>query len=215
MMNNGSMLAANNIADNITFNDNLSSSSDFFAGGSTTGIAMLSIISVTTVLAIAYSILIVIKPTFRKNKLNWFTVNVCLASACSVNTTFLPYYTIIIALFLPITIITMCNTRTLLFVRNSTRRVHAAKTTGQVSHKRDIVLVKITISSFITFVVGWTPFFAVQLFNKGASIPDILNSFFQILVPSSILYGVIILISTNQPVRTFLIELVTRRGRQV
>ncbi|CAF4098917.1 unnamed protein product, partial [Adineta steineri] len=81
MMNNGTMLATNNISDNITFNHNISSSYDFFAGGSTTGIAMLSIISVTTVLAIAYSILIVIRPAFRKNKLNWFTVNVCLASA--------------------------------------------------------------------------------------------------------------------------------------
>ncbi|CAF0935260.1 unnamed protein product [Adineta steineri] len=109
----------------------------------------------------------------------------------------------------------MCNTRTLLFVRNSTRRVHAANTTGQVSHKRDIVLLKITISTFITFVVGWTPFFVIQLFNKTASIPYGLNVFIQILVASSVLQGVITLISTNQPVRTFLIESVTRRCRQV
>ncbi|CAF0864141.1 unnamed protein product [Adineta steineri] len=111
-MNNGSMLTTNNISDNITFNRNVSSSSDF-----TTIIAQVSILSLTIILAIAYTALIVIRPVFRKNKLNWFTVNVCLASA-------------------------------------------------------------------------W-------------------------LVASSVLQGVITLISTNQPVRTFLIESVTRRCRQV
>ncbi|CAF3881106.1 unnamed protein product [Adineta steineri] len=82
-MNNGSILTTNNISDNITFNHNISSSSDFFAGDSTaaTGFVMLLILSLTVILAIAYSTLIVIRPAFRKNKLNWFIVNVCLASA--------------------------------------------------------------------------------------------------------------------------------------
>ncbi|CAF0908669.1 unnamed protein product [Adineta steineri] len=133
----------------------------------------------------------------------------------SEETIFLPYYTIIIALFLPITIITICNTRTLLFVRNSTRRVHATGNSGKVSHRRDILLLKITISTFITFLVGWIPSFVVQLFNKTASIPYGLYVFFQISVPSAVLQGVITLISTNQPVRTFLMELVTRRCRRV
>ncbi|CAF3865826.1 unnamed protein product [Adineta steineri] len=107
----------------------------------------------------------------------------------------------------------MCNTRTLMFVRNSTRRVHASNTTGQVSHKRDIVLVKITIGTFITFVVGWTPDFVIHLFNKGGSIPDILNSFLETLVPSAVLHGVIRLIITNQPVCTFLREVIAKRCR--
>ncbi|CAF0935243.1 unnamed protein product [Adineta steineri] len=141
MMNNGTMLATNNISDNITFNHNISSSYDFFAGGSTTGIAMLSIISVTTVLAIAYSILIVIRPAFRKNKLNWFTVNVCLASA---------WFS-------------------------------------------------------ITMIVISIP----ELFNVSSYLSC------RIQVPSSVLQGVIALISTNQPVRTFLIESVTKRRHQV
>ncbi|CAF0935225.1 unnamed protein product [Adineta steineri] len=111
MMNNGSMLTTNNI------NDNLSANSGFFSAGSTIVIIQLSILSLTVILAIAYSTLILIRPAFRKNKLNWFTVNVCLASA-------------------------------------------------------------------------W-------------------------LVPSAVLQGVIALISTNQPVRTFLIESVTKRRPQV
>ncbi|CAF1491932.1 unnamed protein product [Adineta steineri] len=133
----------------------------------------------------------------------------------SMDTTFLPYYTIIVLIFLPITIVTICDTRTLWFVRNSTRRVHATVAISQVSHKRDILLVKITISSFITFLVGWTPFFVIQLFDKSTYIPYDLNVFFQILVASSVLQGVITLISTNQPVRTFLREVITKRRSQV
>ncbi|CAF1315418.1 unnamed protein product [Adineta steineri] len=133
----------------------------------------------------------------------------------SMDTTFLPYYTIIVLIFLPITIVTICDTRTLLYVRNSTRRVHATVVIGQVSHKRDTLLIKITITSFITFLVGWTPFFVIQLFNKIASIPYGLNVFFQILLPTSVLDGVIMLISTNQPVRTFLKQVITKRRDQV
>ncbi|CAF1406519.1 unnamed protein product [Adineta steineri] len=62
---------------------------DSFADSFTTDIVMLSIFSLTIILAIAYSILIVIRPVFRKNKLNWFTVNVCLASAWFVPTSIL------------------------------------------------------------------------------------------------------------------------------
>ena len=36
--------------------------------------------SLTILLALAYTALIIIRPTFRRNKLNWFTVNICLSS---------------------------------------------------------------------------------------------------------------------------------------
>lgn len=38
------------------------------------------ILSLTIVLAIFYTVLISVRPAFRHNKLNWFTVNLCLAS---------------------------------------------------------------------------------------------------------------------------------------
>ncbi|CAF1414248.1 unnamed protein product [Adineta steineri] len=40
----------------------------------------LPFILLTIIFAMFYVILIIIRPTFRRNKLNWFTVNVCIAS---------------------------------------------------------------------------------------------------------------------------------------
>ena len=37
--------------------------------------------SLTVLLRFAYTVLIIIRPIFRQNKLNWFTVNICLQSA--------------------------------------------------------------------------------------------------------------------------------------
>ncbi|CAF4320766.1 unnamed protein product, partial [Adineta steineri] len=39
----------------------------------------LPFILLTIIFAMFYVILIIIRPTFRRNKLNWFTVNVCIA----------------------------------------------------------------------------------------------------------------------------------------
>ena len=42
------------------------------------GTVQLFFLSVTVLLAFAYSVMIIARPTFRQNKLNWFTVNICM-----------------------------------------------------------------------------------------------------------------------------------------
>ena len=44
-------------------------------------IVELILYSLTVLLAFAYTILIIVRPAFRRNKLNWFIVNICLQSA--------------------------------------------------------------------------------------------------------------------------------------
>ncbi|CAF1236368.1 unnamed protein product [Adineta ricciae] len=267
---------------------------DFPSSSFTLTIIQTAIFFLTIVFAIAYTTLILVESTLRKNKLNWFTINVCLTSvlfstimimlniqqllgvtgniscqstaylvtmiACqlmyshcvfaisrlltivyahkrifrsnlclwgyiiagwivafllalpysftdflmcskSEEITFISYYALITILFLPIIIITACNTRTLMFVRHSARRVHAGNTVGQVSHKRDVFLVKLTIGTFIMFIVGWTPSFTIQIFQKTAYIPNIANECFHVLPSIALLGDVLLLIFTNQPVR--------------
>ncbi|CAF1318337.1 unnamed protein product [Adineta ricciae] len=261
---------------------------------STLIIIQIAMFSLTIFFSIAYTTLILVESTLRKNRLNWFTINVCLTTvlfstimvmmntqqlfgvtgnischstaylvtmiACqlmyshcvfaisrlltivyahkrvfrsnlclwgyiiggwiaafllalpyaftdflmcsnSEEITFMSYYALITILFLPIIIITACNTRTLMFVRNSARRVHVDGTVGQVSHKRDVFLVKLTIGTFIMFVVGWTPSFTIQVFDKNAYIPNIANECLQVLPSIALLGDVLLLIFTNQPVR--------------
>ncbi|UJR06843.1 hypothetical protein I4U23_011131 [Adineta vaga] len=276
---------------------NGSSNSDLSPSSTLPIIVQLSTYSLVIILAIAHTILILIRPTLRNNKLNWFTINVCLTSAwfsiillvmgvkqlliefhgfsCYIQTflidmsacqlmyahcgfaisrllaivyankpifrsnqclwfciilgwlvaflvafpylfldsflcftstqpIFLPYYTLITTLLLPIIIVTVCNGRTLLFVRNSTRRIHATNTGGQISHKRDVFLVKLTVGTFFSFIIGWSPSFIIQLFNKSSIVPTILNQCSQILPPLALLCDMLLLIFTNQPVRTIL-----------
>ncbi|CAF0974037.1 unnamed protein product [Adineta steineri] len=227
--------------------DETSSSYNYSSLGSATNIIQIVIASLTIVLGIGYIILILIRPILRHNKLNWFTINVCLGSiwlstillsmtilqlrnlssslscraltflvdvgACqlmyshcviaisrlltivygnkrlflsnmclwlciangwivsvlaalpylfidgflcfnSTSSTFLAYYTLITTLLFPVTIVTVCNIRILLFVRSSTRRVHGTGTVGgHVSHRRDVQLLKITIGTFVAFIL--------------------------------------------------------------
>lgn len=44
-------------------------------------VIQIVLFSLTIGLALAYTALIIVRPTFRQNKLNWFTVNICLYSA--------------------------------------------------------------------------------------------------------------------------------------
>ena len=297
------MLFSNNFADASTPMLNASFISNFFSNDSVAVIIQIPILSVIIIFVIGYTVLILLRPTLRKNKLNWFTINVCVTSAffaiimlettveqllnvssglscrsemflvamasselmyshcvfaisrffaivyahkrifrsneclwCFITLGWivaclvaLPYlfvdgflcfsstqsfglssYTLISILFLPIIIVTVFNGYTLIFVRNSTRWVHAAGTPGQVSHKRDVFLVKITIGTFITFLAGWTPSFTIHLFNKSASIPTILNNFFEVLPALTVLHDVLLLIFTNQPVRTLLKQFIIK-----
>ncbi len=307
-MNNSSVPTANKNESISNSNGDESSGSYIFVSSSALIITETVILLLAIILAIAYIALILIRPTLRNNKLNWFTINICLTSVwlsiilvwtgtlqllnvpislscrlqafltdmgvclltyshcvvaisrlltivygnkrffrsniclwgctatgwliavlaalpylfadgftCSSSTqaAFLPYYTLIATLLLPITIITVCNARTLLFVRNSTRRVHAANTGGQVSHTHDVLLLKIMIGTFISFLVGWTPLFVTQLFNRTTYIPTIVNACFQILPSLAILHGIILLIATNQPVRIFVKQLFIRRPQRL
>ncbi|UJR11062.1 hypothetical protein I4U23_015246 [Adineta vaga] len=289
---------------NITVDSNQSISNVGFSDDSTTIIIQLPILLLSIILAIGYTILILSRPIFRSNKLNWFTINVCLTSAwlcilifgiqiqqllnissrlscrlqgylsdmaacqlmyshcvvaisrlftivhankhffrsniyiwicigcgwlvaflialpylfvdgfaCSITTqaTFLPYYTLITTLFIPITIVTVCNARIFVFVHQSTRRVHTTGTGYQVSHSRDVFLLKTMIGTFIVFFIGWTPSFVIQMFNKNDSIPRFLDACFQILPSLTILHDVIFLIYMNQPVRSFLKQIIIHR----
>ncbi|UJR18356.1 hypothetical protein I4U23_005259 [Adineta vaga] len=170
-----------------------------------------SVLAISRFLAIVYAH----KLIFRSNLCLWCCIIMGWVVAClvalpylfvdgflcftSAEATILPYYTLITILFLPIIIVTIYNARTLIFVRNSTRRVHATGTGGQVSDKRDVFLVKLTIGTFIAFIVGWSPSLIIQLFNESASVPTILNQCFLILPPLTLLCDVLLLIFTNQP----------------
>jgi len=266
-------------------------------------IIQIPLLSLTIILAIAYTVLILIRPTFRRNKLNWFTVNLCLTSlllsiillsmcinqllnisspfscraqaffvnmaSCqlmyshsvasisrllaivyankhifrsnvclwgcigsgwliavlvtlpylfidgftcvsSTQAALLPYYALITILILPVVIVAVCNCRILQYVRKSTRQVHAEGGRGQVSHARDVRLLKILISNFVIFLIGWAPLFITQTFDKTNSISKNLAACFQVLQPLSMLSEVLLLMYTNQPVRLFLKQLLVR-----
>jgi hypothetical protein len=270
----------------------------------------LPILSLIIILAIIYTILVLIRPAFRKNKLNWFTINLCLMSALlstdmlalnikqimnesggsipcrlqgfllymtacqviyshaviavsrlltivyaskhffrstvclwscigfgwliaflialpylfidsficssSTQTDFLPYYTLIVTLIAPVIIVLVCNIRIFLFVRQSSRRVHAEGDRGNdVSQTRDVHLLKTMILTFTIFVGGWMPVLLTQTFSQSITISSIANAIFQILLPLSMLCDVILLIYTNQPIRLFLWQSIVKRRRPI
>ncbi|CAF3417519.1 unnamed protein product [Rotaria sp. Silwood1] len=133
----------------------------------------------------------------------------------STQAAFLPYYTLISTLVVPVIIVGICNIRILLYVRSSSRQVHAEGNRSRVSHARDVRLLKIIIGTFIVFFIGWTPVFLMQIFGKNNEIPSTLNACFQALPPLSMLLDVILLIYTNQPVRIFLKQLVIRHPQHL
>ncbi len=264
----------------------------------------------TIILAIAYTILVLVRPTFRNNKLNWFTINLCLMSvvlslmmltmsikqimddtsssipcrlqgflltmpACqlmyshaviavsrlltivyankhffrstkclwiclgfgwlsallvsvpylfvdgftcssSAPSDFLPYYNLAVVLIVPVLIVIVCNIRIFLFVRQSSRRVHAEGGGGEgVSNARDIRLLKTMIATFTVFVGGWLPLFLTQTFSQTVKTSSISNAIFQILPPLSMLSDVILLIYINQPIRLFLWQLIVKQHRTI
>lgn len=268
---------------------------------------VLPSLSLTIILALAYSILIIIRPTFRANKLNWFTINVCITTillscvmmtssimkfmntssllscraqsfltvmaacqmmyshsvvafsrflaivysnkrifrsiaciwifiiigwliaflialpfwilngyACSSSSqsSFLPYYALVGVLVIPIMIVMICNIRIFLFVRRSSRRVHAEGRGNNISQARDVYLIKIMIVTFTVFVIGWIPLFVEQIFSSNITLSSAVDNIFQILPLFSMLFDVILLIYTNQPVRLFLCQLIKHR-RQI
>ena len=135
--------------------------------------------------------------------------------ACSSSTraNFLSSYTLVATLIVPVMIVLILNIRTFLFVHQSTRRVHAEGAGPGVSHVRDMRLLKTMIATFIVFVVGWIPLFLTQIFSQRFTISTAANSIFQVLPSLSMLIDVILLIYINQPVRLFLIQLISKRNR--
>ncbi|CAF1277655.1 unnamed protein product [Adineta steineri] len=267
----------------------------------------IPLLCLTIIFAIIYTIIILIRPTFRVNKLNWFTINLCLMSAllsvimllmsiirimgssasslpcrlqgflmnmttcqlmyshaviaisrflavvyaskhffrstlcllaclsfgwlasilaavpylivdsflCSGSTgaTFLPYYTLVATLIIPATIVLLLNIRIFWFVYQSSRRVHTEGAGANVSHARDMHLLKTMIVTFSVFVSGWIPLFLTQIFSQSLSVSTIANEIFQVLPPLSMLIDVILLIYINQPLRLFLLQLIMKRNR--
>ncbi|CAF1185442.1 unnamed protein product [Adineta ricciae] len=282
---------------------------NYTSSSSLVPLIQIPILSLTIVLAVAYILLLLIRPAFRHNKLNWFTINVCLTSTClsvyflainiqlvlnisnslsirlqfflqymgisqvtyshcavawsrlltvvyankrifqsnvcicccvicgwilavvlttpflfqdilifyssSLATNFWSYYYIVVTLFLPLVIVTACNTRTLLFIRSSTRRIHAMGADGQGNQNRDALLIKTMIGNFIVFLGGWSPPMIIQLFNKTNYIPPSLNIYFQAVAVITLFQSVVLLIVTNQPVRTFLKQIVVGQPQVV
>jgi uncharacterized membrane protein len=88
--NNNSSISMSNNNSNFSVPDNNNngstpptgeqSGSSGSAQSSVTDFIMLPLLALTIVLAFTYTILILIRPVFRANKLNWFTINVCLMS---------------------------------------------------------------------------------------------------------------------------------------
>ncbi|UJR17286.1 hypothetical protein I4U23_004180 [Adineta vaga] len=263
------------------------------------------ILLLTVIFCLFHTILIIIRPIFRKNRLNWFTINVCLTTLClclflllmdiqqlfdfwiiwscrfiafqmvmttcqvmyshcvfvvsrlmavvyannrifrlnasllilivtgwflsfliaspffsidsftcsaSILSYILSYYTLITTIFLPIVIMALCNFRIFIFVKNSTRRVHATGNNGgQLSHARDAHLLKMMVASFIIFLIGWAPVYTTQLFDQTAKVSNIVNICFAIFPTLAMLYDMIMLIYNNHPVRLFIKQLILRQ----
>lgn len=129
-------------------------------------------------------------------------------------TDFLSYYSLVIILFLPVTIVLICNIRIFLFVRQSTRRIQAEGNRRNPSQTRDIRLIKTMIITFIVFVIGWIPLSIQQLFNETIHLPFAIASMFQTFPSFSMFFDVLLLIYTNQPLRLYLCQLIIRRRRE-
>ena len=262
-------------------------------------------LSLTILIALVYSIVLIIHPTLRANKLNWFTVNVCVTTmllsgimismsimrftntsnslpcrtqsylnimaacqmmyshsvvavsrlltivysnrrifrsiaciwlsiligwvvgflialpfavqdgfACSSSSRvgFLPYYILFGILIIPVMIVAICYIRIFFFVRRSSKRVRTeGRAKNNVSQARDVRLIKTMVITFTVFVIGWVPLFIEQVFNSYITVPSSVDTLFQILPLFSMLFDIILLIYTNQPVRFIILQLIRRR----
>lgn len=276
-------------------------------GSSVSNYVILPILSLTDVFALIYIITILVRPTLRNNKLNWFTVNVCLTTllqstimlqstirqllgvsstlscrlltyisvvgasqmmyshavtsisrflaivyankhifrsnlcvilfilsgwligftivipyflvdgfGCSSPTAeaFLPYYTLTILLLIPAITVFTSNAIIFIFVSKSSRRVHTEGGRPNAAQARDLRLIKTMILTFAVFFSGWGPLFIEQTFAKSGNIAKAIDTIFQILPPISMFFDVILLIYINQPMRSFLWQLIIRRPQQ-
>lgn len=134
---------------------------------------------------------------------------------CSSSTqlAFLPYYNLSVIVIVPVMIVSICNIRILIYVRRSSQRVRAEDRGNNVSQARDIRLIKTMVITFTVFVAGWVPLFIEQTFSEFISVSSTADTIFQILPPLSMLCDVILLIYTNQPIRIYIWQLITRRNR--
>ena len=255
---------------------------------------LLTTLSLTILLALGCIILIVIRRPFRRNKLNWFTINVCattillsvvmvsltvnhysspknsipcrlqafltIMSACqmmyshcvitisryftiihpskgiyrsttficiclafgwiiafllsipylivdsftcfnSVQSNFSSYYSLVIVLVIPVHLVLFCNIRILIFVRQSTRRIQNESSRIDPSQSRDVRVLKTMIITFVVFVVGWIPLSIEQILRGIIQISSTVSAIFQMFPSFSMLFDVLLLVYTNQPIR--------------
>ncbi|CAF1050084.1 unnamed protein product [Adineta ricciae] len=142
----------------------------------------------------------------------FFDSYTCLQSP---STEFLSYYNLVTTLIIPIVIITVCNSRILRHVRQSTRQLRAQGTQPRLAHTRDMYLLKVMIVTFVVFFFGWTPVFLMQIFGVSVQFPEFLTIILRISPSVAMLHDTLFLIFTNKPVRLFIKQLVIRRRLKV
>jgi hypothetical protein len=128
---------------------------------------------------------------------------------------FLQIYTSFSAIFMPITIVTVCNIAIFRHARQSSRRIHILNSNNNNNqmNKRDMHLCKVMLLTFGVFVIGWTPLFIEQiLLNNGISLPTGVTTFLKILPSASLLADVILLIYSDQPVRNSFLKIFKCHG---
>jgi hypothetical protein len=123
---------------------------------------------------------------------------------------FFSFYNCVIALFLPISIVTIINICIFRYIRRIGRRIHDQnnnKFNSCISRKRDAHVSKMMLLTFSLFVIGWAPILAQQLFASFEHpLPTNLSKFFQLLLPLSLLGDMIVLLYSNQPIRQLIKE---------
>ena len=109
------------------------------------------------------------------------------------------------AFILPLGIVAVCNVMMFWHLRQSHRRVRdlaATRTILNPNHKKDLSLSKVMLLAFVIFMIGWIPIFFEQLFvdNQRYLSAGVLT-LFQIILPACLLFDMILLIYSNQPIR--------------
>ena len=113
-------------------------------------------------------------------------------------------------LFVPITIVAICNSCIFWHVRQSSRRIHNIdnnRNNYNISRKRDLHLSKIMLLTFCILIIGWAPILIQQLIsNIRSELQTDITSFFSILLSASLLANMILLIYSNQPIRNLICQ---------
>lgn len=116
----------------------------------------------------------------------------------------LRFYSCLTAFILPLGIVAVCNVLMFWHLRQSHRRVQnlsANRTMLNPNQNKDLHLSKVMLLAFAIFMIGWIPiFFELFMDNQRYLSPSVL-ALFQITLPVCLLFDMILLIYSNQPIR--------------